>query len=167
MSRPLGFSWVEPSRLAAMARPFGPEELLWLRDQGIQLIISLTEEPLRRDWVNDAGLLAIHIPIGDMCAPLAEQFDEAISAIRRAHDQGIGVAIHCFAGHGRTGTLLAGYFVSQGMSAEDAISRVRELRPGSIETPEQELAVAEYALRQKEQARQTPDDVIPPTSAPN
>ena len=44
--KPNGFSWVEPPHLAAMARPESPEELDWLRSQGISLLISLTEEPI-------------------------------------------------------------------------------------------------------------------------
>ena len=51
------------------------------------------------------------------------------------------------AGRGRTGTVLAAYFVSQGMPARDAVQHVRTLRPGSIETPEQERAVFELARR--------------------
>jgi hypothetical protein len=42
MPQPLGFSWIEKPLLAAMARPEGPEDLDWLRQQGIELLISLT-----------------------------------------------------------------------------------------------------------------------------
>jgi atypical dual specificity phosphatase len=59
----------------------------------------------------------------------------------------MGVNVHCRAGKGRTGTVLAAYFVSKGMSAAEALQRVRELRPGSIETPEQEHAIADLARR--------------------
>ena len=48
-----------------MAQPEGPDELAWLRQQAVQLIVSLTEDPLRRDWVDDAGLLAMHVPVDD------------------------------------------------------------------------------------------------------
>lgn len=147
MFPPAGFSWVDPPWLAAMARPYGPEEFVWLRDQGIQLLISLTEDPPWRDWVNDAGLMAVHVPVVDMTAPTLEQLEQCISAINRAHDGGIGVGVHCTAGLGRTGTIVAAWFVSQGMTAVDAIARIRELRPGSVETAEQENAVAEYAER--------------------
>jgi atypical dual specificity phosphatase len=103
--------------------------------------------PLRSDWINEAGLLSIHIPIEDMHAPTMEQLDCAVSAIRRAREKGMGLAVHCAAGLGRTGTVLAAYLVSQGFDAHEAIARVRELRPGSIETPEQEAAIEEYARR--------------------
>jgi len=145
MSEPYSFSWIEHPYLAAMGCPDDPESLAWLRQQGIELIITLTEDPLRRDWLSDAGLLALHVPMADMTAPTAEQIDETVSAIRKAKEQSMGVAIHCLAGRGRTGTILACYFVDQGLCAEDAIARIRELRPGSIETGEQIEAIHEYA----------------------
>jgi len=144
---PAGFSWIDQPHLAALARPYGLEDLTWLRSQGLQLLVSLTEMPLRSDWINEAGLLSIHIPIEDMHAPTPEQLDAAVSAIRRAREKGMGLAVHCAAGLGRTGTVLAAYLVSEGLSAREAIARVRELRPGSIETAEQEAAIEEYALR--------------------
>jgi atypical dual specificity phosphatase len=144
---PAGFSWIDEPYLAALARPYALEDLTWLRQQGLQLLISLTEMPLRSDWINEAGLLSIHIPIEDMHAPTMEQLNSAVSAIKRARERGMGLAIHCAAGLGRTGTVLAAYLVSQGLGAREAIARVRELRPGSVETPEQEAAIEEYAGR--------------------
>jgi atypical dual specificity phosphatase len=51
-------------------------------------------------------------------------------------------------GWGRTGTLLAAYLVSEGMSADEAIYQVRKKRPGSIETfgQEQILHIYEQSL---------------------
>ena len=56
----------------------------------------------------------------------------------------MGVAVHCAAGKGRTGTVLAAYLVTQGMTAGEAIRKVRELRPGSVETYEQEQMIREW-----------------------
>jgi atypical dual specificity phosphatase len=144
---PFGFSWIDRPHLAACARPADPAELAWLRNQGIQLLLTLSEERPRRDWVDAAGLLVMHVPIIDMDAPTQEQLDQCVSALARAREHGMGVAVHCTAGMGRTGTILAAYFVHQGFTPTAAIARVRELRPGSIETDEQEAAVAEYARR--------------------
>lgn len=147
MSQPTGFTWIERPRLAALARPDTLDELRWLRKQGIDILLSLTEDPIRRDWINDAGLMTIHIPVVDMEAPTQEQLDRALAALVRANEQGMGVAVHCSAGMGRTGVVLACYFVSKGLSAQNAIARVRRLRPGSVETSEQEEAIEEFARR--------------------
>src|SRR5262245_46522678 len=144
MSEPYNFSWIDERWLAAMGMPDEPENLAWLRSQGIELVITLTEDPLRRDWLGDAGLLSLHVPVVDMAAPTLEQVAECVSAIEKAHVQNMGVAVHCYAGRGRTGTILASYLVSQGMTAEEAIEHVRQLRPGSIETEEQEDVILEF-----------------------
>ena len=145
MAQPAAFSWIEKPLLAALARPQALEDLVWLRKQGIEVLVSLTEDPLRRDWVHESGLLVFHEPMEDMEAPTQEQIQRCISAITRAHGQQMGVAVHCGAGLGRTGVVLACYFVNKGLSASNAIARVRRLRPGSIETEDQALSVEEFA----------------------
>lgn len=147
MSQPHGFSWIDKPLLAALARPESPEDLEWLRAQGVELLISLTEDPPRSDWVNDAGLLLFHVPVLDMEAPAQGQLDRCVSAISRANEHRMGVAVHCGAGLGRTGVVLACYFVQKGMTAQNAIAWVRRLRPGSIETEEQAEAVAQFSRR--------------------
>jgi len=114
---------------------------------GIEVLLSLTEKLPRRDWVNEAGLMVVHVPVEDMEAPAQEQLDRCISVIQRAHAQKMGVAVHCTAGLGRTGVILACYFTTTGLSAKNAIAKVRRLRPGSVETEEQAEAVAEFAHR--------------------
>jgi atypical dual specificity phosphatase len=147
MTAPYGFSWVDKPRLAALARPGDAEDFAWLRAQGIELLLSLTEEPPRKDWADAAGLLVFHEPMEDMQAPDLDQLERAVSAITRALDSGMAVAVHCGAGLGRTGVVLAAYFVTKGMTPSNAIARVRRLRPGSVETDEQEIAVADFARR--------------------
>jgi atypical dual specificity phosphatase len=148
MSQPHGFTWIDKPLLAAMARPEGADELAWLRRQGIEVLLSLTEDPPRRDWINEAGLFLVHVPVVDMEAPTQEQLDLCISTINRANGHNLGVAVHCGAGLGRTGVVLACWFVTRDLNAKNAIARVRRLRPGSIETDEQAEAVEEFARRQ-------------------
>jgi atypical dual specificity phosphatase len=149
MPQPKDFTWIEKPLLAALARPEALDELEWLRRQGIELVVSLTEDPPRRDWVDAAGLLVFHSPMVDMEAPPVEQLEKCVSAIIRAHERQMGVAVHCGAGLGRTGVVLACYFVDKGLSAANAVARIRRLRPGSIETDEQEQAVAAFARRKE------------------
>ncbi|GAC1577318.1 MAG: hypothetical protein NVS4B1_05400 [Ktedonobacteraceae bacterium] len=54
------------------------------------------------------------------------------------------IVAHCEAGLGRMGTVLAGYLTTCGLPAQEAIDVIRKLRPGSIETEEQEAIIYEY-----------------------
>lgn len=153
MPAPDGFTWIDKPRLAAMAEPGSLDEYQWLREQGIQFIVCLAESPPRRAWINEAGLFSLHIPILDMHAPTQPQIDLCMASIEKAQSNTLGVAVHCTAGLGRTGTMIACWLVhSEKLSARDAITRVRRLRPGSIETEEQADAIVEFARRRKTQA---------------
>ena len=91
----------------------------------------------------------MHVPVVDLYPPAPKQIDLCLSAIAKARAKQFGVGVHCGAGLGRTGTLLACYLVTQDQSAHDAVARIRRLRPGSIETPEQEAAVEEFARQHR------------------
>jgi atypical dual specificity phosphatase len=137
------FTWIEKPYLAAMARP-SREELHWLRAQGFDVLLSLTEDPPPRRDVDEAGLLLYHVPIQDMTAPTQEDLEKCMTALLKARKLHMATIVHCEAGLGRTGTVLACWFVQQGFSPDEAIKRIRRLRPGSVETAEQEEAVRRF-----------------------
>jgi atypical dual specificity phosphatase len=149
MSAPNGFSWVEKPLLGALARPSSPEDFSWLKQQGIEVLVSLTEDRPRRDWAEDAGLLVFHEPLEDMEPPSQDQLDRVVSALQRAIERNMPAAVHCEAGMGRTGVVLAAYFVVKGFTAQNAMGHVRRLRPGSIETDDQAEAVELFARRRR------------------
>ena len=161
MARPHSFSWIDEPLLAASAMPDGPEDFAWLRNEGIQILLTLAEDPPPRRWIDEAGLMLVHVPVEDFEAPTPEQFDKCLSVIEQSQRNQMGILVHCAAGKGRTGTVLAAYFVWKGMPPGDAIKHVRGLRPGSIETPEQERAIHELSRRKNYQSGQSQTE--PPT----
>jgi len=144
---PPGFTWVDKPNLAALAHPESAADLTWLRRNGVDVLVSLTEDPVRRDWVNEAGLMVVSVPVPDMEPPTDRQLDHLLDTIKKANTAKMGVAVHCGAGLGRTGTVLAAYFVARGLPPKDAVAKVRDLRPGSVETADQERAIEAFARR--------------------
>ncbi len=138
------FSFVVAGKLAGMSRPDHDASVL-LKDAGITGILTLTENPLP-DGVKE-GFEYLHISIPDFTAPEVDQLEHAVKFIDFVKGP---VAVHCFAGIGRTGTVLAAYLVSQGLPAAEAIGRIRKLRPHSIETAGQEAVIYEYEIYLKE-----------------
>jgi len=145
----LNFGWMIEGELAGSGRPCTKEELVWLREQGIGAIVSLTETSLRRDkmllpWLNELGFEYHHIPIVDHTAPEESQIDEFIGFIKMMQGQKKPILVHCAGGYGRTGTMLACYLVSIGHRPRAAVDEVRKIRPYSIEENAQEESVFEY-----------------------
>ena len=141
---PKNFSWLEQDKVAGSARPESQEELEGLKKEGIKAIVSLTGTPLNPEVVSRFGFEYLHAHISG--APTIDLLDEIVRFIDLKNGESKAVLIHCGEGIGRTGTVLAAYLVYHGMAAEEAIKRVRQLRPGSIQNLEQENAVREYEM---------------------
>ena len=87
--------------------------------------------------VQSAGMWWLHLPIIDMDIP-NQDFEDvwATEGERVRHSLRIGerVAIHCYAGLGRTGMIAARLLVEQGLDPEDAIAEVRQSNRRRIQT---------------------------------
>ncbi len=108
-----------------------------LRRNGVRAVLTLTEEPLDEAAVEAADMNTRHIPVADFGTPSLAQLNEGVAYIRERASDGEPVYVHCWAGIGRTGTFVAAYLASTGMDVNQAVSRVRALRPGAVETAEQ------------------------------
>jgi atypical dual specificity phosphatase len=143
-----GFSFVD-EHVAGMPQPGRvvplEQDLAFLVEQELSLLVSLTETPTDPVAVEAVGLDMLHLPIVDFTPPTLEQQLAMVEEVwvRVGAQQKVG--IHDTAGLGRCGTMLATWFVAKGMEAGEAIEAIRALRPGSIETDEQEQAVYDFA----------------------
>lgn len=145
---PSRFSWVLPDQLAGSGRPgrYAPLErdLAFLREKGVDVIISLLESTLNLKEYVEAGFDTHHFPVEDFTAPTLDQTADACDIIETSIAGGGRVLVHCNAGIGRTGTLLACFLAHQGVEPEAAVRRIRTERPMSLETRDQIVIVARY-----------------------
>lgn len=144
---PEDFDWIVPGQVGAMSVP-APEDLFRLRQAGVTLLVSLLAEVPPAELVQLAGLRLLRLPVENWRAPTEEQICEFVAAVRAELCAGGRVAVHCYGGVGRTGTMIACYLASQGMSGQEALDHVRMQRPGSVETEEQERAIFAWAAKE-------------------
>jgi len=141
--KPTNFSWLIEEKLAGSGMPTSFDELEWILNQGVKSIVTMTENALPENWTKEIGYL--HVPTPDYTAPEVDRIDTTVDFIHKKISENQAVMVHCAAGMGRAGTILACYLVKyQKYSAQDAIKKVRKERPGSIQSEVQELAIMYY-----------------------
>ena len=143
-------SWLIPGQLAKSYIP-GQSDLLEWHNAGIQSVVNLLEtyyeDVIKQELLQ--GFKVLHSPIPDMCAPSLDQLQRIVQWIDREICTGKNVLVHCFAGIGRTGTILTAYLMYKGDALDDALGRV--LTVGSEPQTREQFDILEvFAIRQKE-----------------
>jgi atypical dual specificity phosphatase len=144
--------WVIPGVLAGMPMPFVhperrlnlggelnayPDELPELYSAGVRAVVSLLNTPSDGAIFESAGFAFLCLPIRDGEAPTMDQAIKFMQFVMEQRGRRRAVVVHCEAGLGRTGTMLATYLITQGDDAKTAINRIREVENSAIETPRQ------------------------------
>lgn len=143
---------VRPGRLGIARLPGRSGDLVGdidaIRRWGARLVLSLTESDEMAAHgagelaarLAECGLAHHHFPIRDFGAP--EQADARWPDLSRAlHarlDAGEGLLLHCMGGKGRSGMLALRLLTERGMEPGAALALIRHVRPGAVETTEQE-----------------------------
>ena len=142
----MNFGWVLENELAGSQGPVSIQDLFFLYQRGVRAVIRMEERTIPADTGGYVDIVDLFVPVRDFTPPNQDQIQHMIDFIdEQAVRNERPVVVSCYAGIGRTGTVLACYLVTRGFGPDDAINEVRRLRPGSIQTPEQEAAVYEYA----------------------
>ncbi len=136
--------WVIPGKLLAGEYPCSPRDVVAvsklnaLLDAGIRSFVDLTESAdgllAYRGVVTRLGAdrgLAIRyrqMSIRDLGIPTADHMKLILEHIERELAAGYPVYVHCWGGIGRTGTVVGCWMRQDGHSADEAFTRIAELR---------------------------------------
>ncbi|KAI8995145.1 hypothetical protein BC832DRAFT_536004, partial [Gaertneriomyces semiglobifer] len=178
---PRFFRWLVPFTLAVMSTPRRQDDIAVLREKfNIRLVVTLTEEtPLPGEWfgsddkLNSGDCKNVFLPVGNYKAPTVAQVGYFIDLVT-ALPEGQAALVHCGGGKGRAGTFAACYLCACGfskqrrhyplLSSAEAIQLVRHMRPGSIETEEQEKFIAQYVSHLYRRLSQPPVVIAEPSA---
>lgn len=148
------FAWLVDGKIAGGPHPdlFGglPALAPFLREKGVGGIVTVCDRPLEAN-VESLGFEYHFAETPDFAPP--SNLPGILAFMAEQVDQGRGVLVHCFAGIGRTGAVLAAWLLwsQPTLSAAEAIAWVRDRYiPGYAknrfpEHPSQLEALEEFA----------------------
>jgi len=150
---PRGFLWLLPGHLAGTPWPGVIQDVRYdleaLRSAGITRLVNLTETPFDAALAGEYGIACTFSPMPDMAPPTLPQGLDLCRQIDGFIAQGEVVAVHCRAGLGRTGTVLASYWLWRGagrMDAPKALEDVRRIHAGWVQSDTQVEFLEKFAL---------------------
>lgn len=146
---PRGFLWLKKGILAGTPRPGVFHDIHYdlkaLQRVGVTCLVTLTERAPEVEEMREYGIENIWSPIPDMAAPsLTQAFDLCRKIEQALLDEKV-VAVHCRAGLGRTGTILAAYLIWEGQEALDALETVRRVEPRWVQSEVQAAFLEQFA----------------------
>lgn len=159
--RELRIFWLDApkiGRIAVMPRPH-PDAFPALRDARVDCIVSLLEPDEATDLgladeaglAQDHGMAFLHLPVPDHGVPESITPVRRMSIeIRRRLEGGEAVAVHCFAGLGRSPLLIAAVLIDCGMDTMEACDLISAARGHGVpEMSEQSDWLLEYERQQR------------------
>jgi len=146
---PRNFLWLKKGVLAGTPRPGLLTEMDYdmkaLKRVGVTVLVNLTRTPFDKSALKKYKIDGIHFPITDMHAPGIEEAKKLCYRISGLIQNGEVIALHCKAGLGRTGTMLAASLIWEGQSALEALENVRKVEPRWVQSEEQVEFLEKFA----------------------
>jgi protein-tyrosine phosphatase len=93
LGKPMNFSFID-DYVSASARPFSQHEVDWLKRSGVQALLSLTEDPINKNWID--GLDYKNVPMVNHAIPTVFQLQESVDFLVSERGLNHKTDVHCF-----------------------------------------------------------------------
>ncbi len=91
-----------------------------------------------------------HLPTVDETAPTLDHLQEGVEFMQRVIEARGSVYVHCAGGVGRAPSMAAAYFMSQGMTLDEAVTLIQQVRPYVDLLPPQVSRLQEFEALQRD-----------------
>jgi membrane-associated phospholipid phosphatase len=135
--------WDEIVSNVRIGRQLNDREAAAASDQGVAAVLDLAAEFSEAE--SFLRLKYLNVPVLDLTAPAPEQLRAAVDFISAQRTTGI-VYIHCKIGYSRSAAVVGAWLLDTGLAntAEEAVARMRAVRPSLVVRPEAWQALREF-----------------------
>ena len=129
--------WLDPNRREELGGSIDAynDEMQSLWDAGIRSVACLLNIPGDQRVYESAGFEFLCMPLRNGGAPTSTAEMDGFYDFYRSSSAAL--AVHCEAGLGRTGTIVAMLLIAEGSEVDEAVAKVRAAQPAAIETAAQ------------------------------
>ena len=156
----MNFGWVLENELGGSQGPASLQDLFFLYRQGVRAVIRMEERTIPADSGGYVDIVDMYEPVRDFTPPAQEQIQRMIDFINEhAVEGGRPVVVSCYAGIGRTGTVLACYLVQPRLRAFRC--HQRSAPPASRLPPDARAGGRSLRIRRTPGSRRQPRLIMP------
>ncbi|OLS23344.1 MAG: hypothetical protein HeimC3_25080 [Candidatus Heimdallarchaeota archaeon LC_3] len=132
------FYWIIENEIAGSSLIHNKSSVDILKTNNVKIVVSLTYPKEVAELLKGTEITHIQLPIPDFGVPDNEIVENFVSISKMAKENNQPLLVHCYAGCGRTGVMLAVYLMkTYNYTYEKSLKKIRSIRECAIESKNQ------------------------------